>query len=542
MKKLLIFSFTLLAFILFGSLGCEKYRSSRIAGPVEPDVTKMYFLEQTYKPMIAAPVRAEPAIMERPALVKPKPLFISESGQLIISRIYPAPEFAIVQMDKTMPAEVELSKSFDYSISLKNLTNETLTNIVITEELPDNFKYIGSEPSVKENENNLVWKIESLGPRDCRQITVSGFAKDANSIRVSTTVVTHFFPASADIKVIQPRLELAVAVPAGAILCDNIPFKIVVTNSGTGTARNVRIVNTLPTGLLTTEGKSELLFDAGNLSEGQSRQFSTYLRAIKTGKYVGKTVATATDLKSKSQENTIVVGKPVLTISKTGTEQQYAGKVVTYAITVTNKGDAPAKDIIVEDTIPRGVTSIKATAGAKLTSSRKVLWRLGTLAPDASQKVRVSYVPTQVGTLINKTTAIAYCAEVVTASAETSVTGISGVLLEVVDDEDPIEIGTNATYIIRVVNQGSAPATGISIVCGLEGNVRYVSSTGATTGLVEGNMITFALLDSLAPKTKATWRVVVQALEPADTRFKVTMNADQLTRPVEETEATHLYK
>jgi len=542
MKKLLIFSFALLAFILFGSLGCEKYRSCRGAGPVEPDVTKMYFLDQTCKPMIAAAVKAEPLAMEQPAPVKPKPVAASEPGRLVISRIYPAPEFAIIQMDKIMPEEVEINKPFDYSISVKNLTNATLTNVVITEELPGNFKYTSSEPSAKENATNLVWKIESLESKDSRRIKVTGLATDANSLRVSTTVVTHFFPASADIKVIQPRLELAVMAPAGAILCDNIPVKIVVTNAGTGSARNVKIVNTLPAGLLTTDGKSEILFDAGTLSEGQSRQFSTYLRAIKTGKYVSKTVATATDLKSESQENTIVVGKPVLIISKTGTEKQYVGKVVTYAITVTNKGDAPAKNTIIEDTIPQGVTSIKATAGAKLTPSRKVVWQLGTLAPDASQKVRVSYVPTQVGTLTDKTAAIAYCAEVVTASAETSVAGISGVLLEVIDEEDPIEVGTNATYIIRVVNQGSAPATGINITCGLEDNVRYISSTGATTGLVEGNMIRFAPLASLAPKAKAVWRVVVQALAPADTRFKVTMNADQLTRPVEENEATHLYK
>src|SRR3972149_9348522 len=98
MKKLLNFSFALLVFILFGCLGCERYRSCRGAGPVEPDVTKRYFLAQTNKPMIAATVKAEPAIMEKPAAVKPKPVSIGEPGRVVISRIYPAPEFAIIQM------------------------------------------------------------------------------------------------------------------------------------------------------------------------------------------------------------------------------------------------------------------------------------------------------------------------------------------------------------------------------------------------------------------------------------------------------------
>jgi hypothetical protein len=38
------------------------------------------------------------------------------------------------------------------------------------------------------------------------------------------------------------------------------------------------------------------------------------------------------------------------------------------------------------------------------------------------------------------------------------------------------------------------------------------------------------------------WRVVVRAVEPGDVRMKVTLTSDQLTRPVEKTEATNFYK
>jgi hypothetical protein len=55
-------------------------------------------------------------------------------------------------------------------------------------------------------------------------------------------------------------------------------------------------------------------------------------------------------------------------------------------------------------------------------------------------------------------------------------------------------------------------------------------------------MVKFFPLSSLAPKAKAAWRVVVRAVRPGDVRFKVVLNVDQLTRPVEETESTHLYE
>ena len=73
-------------------------------------------------------------------------------------------------------------------------------------------------------------------------------------------------------------------------------------------------------------------------------------------------------------------------------------------------------------------------------------------------------------------------------------------------------------------------------------NVTYISSSGATSGTLQDNKVSFAALRRLAPKAKATWRVVVRAVKPGDVRFKVAMNTDQIERPVEETEATHLYE
>jgi hypothetical protein len=70
----------------------------------------------------------------------------------------------------------------------------------------------------------------------------------------------------------------------------------------------------------------------------------------------------------------------------------------------------------------------------------------------------------------------------------------------------------------------------------------YMSSSGGTEGTIQGQTITFAPLTRLEPKTKASWWIVVKAAEAGDVRFSVTMTTDELTRPVEETEATHFYE
>ncbi|MCK6461033.1 MAG: hypothetical protein L6Q95_14205 [Planctomycetes bacterium] len=68
------------------------------------------------------------------------------------------------------------------------------------------------------------------------------------------------------------------------------------------------------------------------------------------------------------------------------------------------------------------------------------------------------------------------------------------------------------------------------------------AATGATKADETGQKITFKPLASLAPGEKATWKVDVKTVGTGDTRIKVAMTSDQLGRPVEETEATNVYK
>jgi len=543
MKRLLNISVLVLVGALSGS--CQSLSGPEKSQKAEPGLSASDLFREQAAPSASLPM---PAASSLPAPARTEPIAVQSgmvsvksSGSSVVSRAYPWPECGIVRLDKDMPNEVGLNRSFNYTITLTNLTETTLPNVIITEELPAHFKFMSAVPAAKEDGNKLVWEIASLGPKGARQFTISGMATYVDALKHCTTVITPVIPACATVQVIQPELKLTMNAPAEVLLCDLIPVRFVVSNAGTGSVQNVKVVHTLPAGLRTTDGKGELVFDAGTLAGGQSRQFSAELRASAIGKYVGKAVASSSTAPNvESAPVTTTVGLPVLGISKSGPEEQYIGRPITYNIKVTNKSDVSAKNMILEETIPDGVTSVQATAGGELTGS-KLVWEFGTLEPGASKDVRISYTPTKAGVLVNNASATAYCAATVNASMRTSVTGISALLMEVVDVEDPIRVGTYATYVIRVENQGSAAATNIRIAAVLEDNVRFISAAGATARAEEGRTVRFYPLGSLAPKATAAWRVVVEAVKAGDVRFKVIMQADQLTRPVEKTESTHLY-
>jgi uncharacterized repeat protein (TIGR01451 family) len=468
---------------------------------------------------------------------------VSESGSSIVSKTYPWAECGVVQLDKTMPKEVGLNKPFTYTLKVANLTNTTLHDIIVTEDLPDNFKFLSANPSARQDEENILfWEIAKLGPKSSTQITISGQATYIDALKHCTTVVTPVIPACTTVQVIQPELKLTRTAPEEVLVCDPIQVRYVVTNSGTGYVPNVKIVETLPTGLRTTGGRNEIVFDAGTLMAGQSQQFSAELRASKTGEFTSSATATSTmSLRAESAATKTRVTQPILAVQKTGPERQYIGQPIKYQITVTNKSDVAARNTVIEDMIPEGVNSVRGTAGAKLLGP-KLVWELGTLEPGTSETVRISFTPEEAGTLINSATASAYCTEAVTSTVRTVVSGIPAVSMQVSDVEDPVRVGERATYVIKVKNQGSAPATNIRIACTLEDYVRYVSSAGATSGTQEGQTIRFLPLGSLAPQAEVAWRVVVEAVRPGQMLFKVVLNMDELSRPVEKTESTNLYE
>lgn len=121
-------------------------------------------------------------------------------------------------------------------------------------------------------------------------------------------------------------------------------------------------------------------------------------------------------------------------------------------------------------------------------------------------------------------------------------TTIPAVLLEMIDINDPVEVGSNEIYVITVTNQGSAPDTNIRMKGFLEGEMEFVSASGATRGTHADKTVTFEPLPRLAPGAKAEWRVIVKALAPGDVRFRVEMNTDELDREVIKTEATRFFE
>jgi uncharacterized repeat protein (TIGR01451 family) len=120
---------------------------------------------------------------------------------------------------------------------------------------------------------------------------------------------------------------------------------------------------------------------------------------------------------------------------------------------------------------------------------------------------------------------------------------VSSLILEMVDAEDPVEVGAHTTYEIRVSNAGSKTETNLSLVCTLPEQLEFRDAKcGAGQRCrLEGRDVIFEPVAKLAPRADVIYRVQVRGRQPGNVRFRAQVRADGITEPVVREELTRIY-
>jgi uncharacterized repeat protein (TIGR01451 family) len=527
---------TMLAAAIFAvPLGCtpsEKDLSSKNATPIVSDPWESTALAAN-APEVARGVDVTPAET------------IKVSGSTMTGRLYfptgDATTSALL-LEKAQPVEVRANQPFNYDIKVTNVAKLKLDGVEVLETLPGSFRVKDvTEGSPDGKPNTVTYQIGALNPGESKIVRLSGTATQSGPLGscLSARYNTSLCMAT---NVVSPALKITGVGPTDAMLCDQLSYKFTVTNAGSGQAKNVKVDSVLPDGLTTLDGKAAVLFDAGTLAAGESREYAFVAKAAKTGKYEVKGTAKADEgLNSEATALSTAVRQPVLQIVKTGPEKAFIGQQIAYEITVTNKGDAPAKNVVVFDSFEKFVTIQATSEGGRADNSGKVRWALGELAPNSSKKVAVVVSSDQGAPIKSAASVSGDCADFQAAMVSTNLVGVPAILTEVIDGPDPVRVGDQTTYTITITNQGTAPGTNIKLVCKMEDPMTFTSATGETKEKVEGNTITFAPIGSLPPKAKVVYKVTVKAKTAGDVRFTTSITSDQLGRPTDKTEATMFF-
>jgi uncharacterized repeat protein (TIGR01451 family) len=231
-----------------------------------------------------------------------------------------------------------------------------------------------------------------------------------------------------------------------------------------------------------------------------------------------------------------------LQLRRLGPTRCFLKSEITFELEANNVGSAPAANVSVCEMLPDGFEFLYCSEnGAYDPSARRITWQLATLPQNARRTMNYRVRTTAVGEQIDRAAIRNERGQETTADNSFVVEGIPAMSVEVVDLEDPIEVGGELTYEVRIVNQGSCACTNVRIVGTVPDGLHARDGGGPTRHRIDGSQIAFDPLPKLATKADAVYRIKVRGTQPGDYRFRIQMTSDELKQPVIKEEASRVY-
>lgn len=446
-----------------------------------------------------------------------------------------------VTVQKLAPEEVQVGQTATFEIRVRNIGRVTADNIVVRDEIPAGTKFIDSTPKVTRAENGaLYWDAGSLPPGQEYSIEVQVVPLTEGQVG---SVATVSFEASASARTMstKPALVLEHTGPKKVLVGDKVRFQIKLSNPGTGKASNVVLEEDVPKGLSHSSGP-KLEYEVGTIQPGQTRHLELVLRAAQAGDVLNTLVARADGGLSVEDVSELEVVKPQLSVNIEGPGRRYLERKATYTVSVSNPGTAPAKNVELTARLPRSLKFVSTNnSGYYDQNLHAVIWSLEQLPAGEMGRAQFTAMPIEMGDFQIQADGKAAMGLEDSREHAIRVEGIAALLFTLQDQVDPIEVGGQTSYLVRVVNQGSKDATNVQISAAVPNGMRPLEAEGPTTEQIQDQQIVFAPIDRLPAKGEVTYKILVQGTEANDYRIRVRMTSDDIATPVIKEESTRVY-
>jgi uncharacterized repeat protein (TIGR01451 family) len=341
-------------------------------------------------------------------------------------------------------------------------------------------------------------------------------------------------------------LSLRKIGPSQVVLYDPVTYRLEVTNTGATPLNDVVLIDNLPRELRydsstpTPDSSEPLTWNLGTLAPGQQRLIEYRALTMQEGTFSNRASVTATGGLREEARSQLTVGKSQLSLSMIGPERRYANLPAVYELTVSNSGNAPAANITVTNPLPTGTRLVTASDGGVLMEN-EVRWSLGTLAPGARKTLKLQLAATMAGEVVNRATAKGERDLSAQAEARTLFQGVAG-LSATLTGPGIVEVGREVAYVLEVKNTGTDSANDVKVTATIPSQLQATDAQGPSKSTLEADKVSYQPVVVKAGET-IRYRIYTKALKAGDVRFRVVVEARELTAgPLREEASTTVFE
>ncbi|MEX0585036.1 MAG: hypothetical protein WD176_00225, partial [Pirellulales bacterium] len=477
------------------------------------------------QPVVAPRTRA---MTPTPAFTSDQPEGVGRPGEKQLEGL----QAPTLTLEKTAPAEVQVGKAATFEIKVHNVGKTSANGVQIIDQVPEGTRLMSTTPPATVGQRGeLKWNLGSLHAGHSTSVKVELMPLAEGPVGSVASLVFRA-DASARSVATKPQVVLKVEAPEQVMIGDVIAMKLIVSNPGTGVAAGVVIEADIPPGAQHEAG-NELEFEIGPLQPKESRQLDLTLMAAKAGDYTARLVARADTIQKSEAAAAFSVLAPELKVGVAGSKRKFLDRKAEYTISVANPGTASAKDVELVTFLPKGMKFVEANNdGTYDAQQHAVFWSLEELPAAKRGDVKLTAIPTEAGE--QKLRIEGRAGQGLNDRREETVMieGVAALSFQVTDQSDPIEVGGEVVYEIKVVNSGSKSASNVHVSALLPRELKPIDADGPTTASIEGEQITFAPLTRLAPKEEKTYLIKAQAASAGDLKIRVQVQSDEMRQPV----------
>lgn len=452
------------------------------------------------------------------------------------------PPTPAVSLQVRVPATVAVGKELEYHLVVRNVSAARAHHVLVRFPMPKSATFVRTSEEPIKKEPDIVWDLRTMEPQAARDITLV-IQPGAADVQIESCARVQFEHGQCvTTAVTRPKLVVTQTGPSVVSLNDAVSYRVEVRNTGEAPATGVALRCPMQEGLEAVGGKNPQMWDLGTLAPGQSvvREYQALARKI--GSLCTTASATAAGGVTADGQCCVTVGEGKVQIEMKGPDRALVNRPATFQMTVSNPGTAPVAGVVLDNPLPAGATFLSASDGGRFNGSQ-VQWQFARLGVNERRTVQlVLNVPTA-GEVMNRATASAERLAMVEATAKTDFEGITGLTADVSVKDNPVEVGSQTSYIVTVRNQGDAAASKVAVVATIPEQMTVVEARGQTKQHTDGLVVTFEPLETLAPRAEVRYEIVVHAQQPGDARFQVEITAAQLARsgPVRRQQSTTIF-
>lgn len=454
------------------------------------------------------------------------------------------------------PDPVQLGDNLTYTLTAANNGPSQARGVVITDPLPAGTTFVSASPGCTETSGTVSCTVGTVetGSAAARTITVdtpqdapAGTLTNTASVAATTTDPATDDNTASFVSSTASSADLDLdktTSPSPVVAGQDVTYRVAATNRGPSTASDVRVLDTLPSGV---SYRSSSIGGGGSCSR-TGPDLSCALGSLSSDAFVVVTIVghvdadltatstsntatvSATDPSDPTPSNNSATSTSTVTrsadvgVSLATTPTVRAGEDASFRIVVTNAGPATSRGAVVTVSLPAELRPVPGSLPENCSATgQSISCTLGTLAVSGSTAVDFS-ARVLAGTPAGDVSATASVGATTadpnpennSAAADLSIATASDVVAAITVAPQVLVAGSTAIYTLTATNNGPSDAVNVMLADDLPDGVSIVSATPNTGSCTTRGPALSCISDRVTPGSALTVNLVV-SIDPAVT-------------------------